>query len=506
MRTRLPLILLCLVVLLTAGLRMGALLDDRTWGDEDYELLEAYGISPREPWPAQFQASGVVRPPTLARALANLAHGDAYPPLLTVTLYALRALPNPIVAARTFFLGLGLALVVVVFAATRALAGSWHALAAATYVALSPLLTISSQQLKWTALAPLLATLAGILLLRCLDSNRWTDWLLYVGALVLLLHTHYFCAWSAPAHALLVAGYARHRWWRFAAAMAMAGALCAPWYLTGLPLQREYVGWYFSEFMSARAHDAWYQPLTPASALSSCAFSFLASLGLQPSLVKTRYLLVLVPVLLGAMVAGLRSLSGGVRRLAWLAAICMGTAVVAQALYAWRLGHTTPLTASYFVPWLPLFMAAVLLGSFELKPRALGLGLALLLLAATAANVLRYHFPDMIARSGSIGDYRAVAAFLSKEDVARTAIVYQRERDAKMMSLFLRSDHLQIIWPAGGQVPTRIARLLVVANADAPAIAPGEGWIAPAPLRQFGATRISLVTRLVDVASAASSR
>jgi hypothetical protein len=495
MRSRLPVLILCLVVLIAAVLRIGTLIDDRTWGDEDYVLLEALGVSPRAPWPSQFLASQVSPTPTLSNGLANLAHGDAYPPLLTVTLFALHGFPNPILAARFLFFVVGLGVVVLVFIAARDLVGPWSAVAAAAYVALSPLLTVASQQIKWSALAPLLATLAGVLLLRCLESSSWTRWALYAAVLVLLLHTHYFCVWIVPAHAVLVGCRARHQLRRFAAMMAVAGALCAPWYLLGLPLQREYVGWYFGDFMAARAHDAWYQPLTVPAVLSSYAYTFFAGLGLQPSLVQTRYLLVLVPLILAGLVAGLRSGTERLRSLAWLGVICMGVALCAQTLYAWRLGHTTPLTASYFVPWLPLFMTAVLLGSLEIRARAVRLGLALLLLGGASANVARFHFPDTIARSGSMSSYRAVADFLSREDVAGTGIVYLRERDAKMMSLFLRSDHLQIIWPAGRAVPPGIDRLLVVASVTAPLLDAGEGWSSPAPLRLFGDTRISLVTR-----------
>src|SRR5882762_4785581 len=192
--TLLPGLLLAFALASALWQRAPALYDDRSWFDEIYVFLESMGISFAEPWPARYVHAELNVSPSLGNVFHHLAHDDAYPPFVHLVTWSFHGAPHPLLAARAFFVLCGLALIGVVYFFGRRLVGPDAAAVLAAYVALSPMLTTTGQELKWYALAPLLATLATFLLIGLGPGGRGR-WAGYVACLLLLVETHYFCVW-----------------------------------------------------------------------------------------------------------------------------------------------------------------------------------------------------------------------------------------------------------------------------------------------------------------------
>ena len=444
-------------------------------------LLEANGIHPLRAWPKQFERSQVHPATSFAAVLDLLANYDVYPPLTTAVIYGLRGLPNPIAAPRLVFLLLGVLLVVLVHDYARAVKGSGMALMAAAYVAASPLLAVTSQQLKWYAVAPFLATLAGLLLLRVtsVPTAGLRSWMAYVGAMALLFHTHYFCLWAAAAHALYVVTQSRHQLPAFLRACGAIAALCAPWYLLALPRQLDFMRWYF-ENLGARPHDSWYQPLTIVTTLASTTYSLLAAAGLQPSFLRVRYMLPLVVILLVCTYRCATAANQGVRRLGRLALITLAVALAAQTACAIDVKSTIPLTFGYFSTWAPLFMMCALFGAQELGRPWARHGATGILLGLTIVNLVQHRYPAKIAEAASLGDLAGVTRVLVDQPRG-TIVAFRRDRDAKVTNLFYRGEMTQLIADRDGTVrpPPSAVRIIFVSRVGDPPSPQLPGWTSP---------------------------
>jgi hypothetical protein len=193
------------------------------------------------------------------------------------------------------------------------------------------MLTSTGQELKWYALAPLLATLATFLLID-LGAHDRVRWAAYVLSLLLLVETHYFCIWIVPAHALFA-------WW------------CRP------ELRRRF----------AVAYGAWMQPATPKPIAASHLYTRLAMIGGEPSPVRARYRIPVAGGVLWLLWRGWFAADPRRRDFVRAGAGTFAVALVAQTVYALHLGQTVPMTATSIAPWCPLVMIATMLGALELK-------------------------------------------------------------------------------------------------------------------------------------------
>ena len=488
-------------------LRIDGVLDDRTWFDENYVVMESNGILFYTPWPLHFTRSALVLHPTLGRMLATLAQYDSYPPLVQIAVFALRELPNQILAVRGFFLVLGLALVPIVYRGLRAvMPAPWRAVVAAAVV-VSPLVTSTNQQIKWYTFAVVLGTVAGLLVLRLERDARWWWWALYAGAMALLVHTHYFLTLIVPAHALFVLGWRRHVLRPFALSMIVVAILALPWFLWAFPRQQALVDWFNTIVLPTMSYNAWTRPLTAGSAAVAYGYAALALVGLQPSPAASRYGLPLLAAAAWLLFAAARSKDRRERELVALALLGVGVSVIGHTAMAVRLHNVIPLKAEYFVTWVPLVLAALVVGVRRLRAPALRVGALAVLLGVGALNTLSFAKPIDQLSENSLSHYRAVTRWLERFPEGETALVYRSDRDAKMMNLFYRGDMLQVIqvcpqtpgWctePATPLAPPpAIRRLVYVSSVGEAGTAPAAGWSRPDVVAVLGETRIEVATR-----------
>jgi hypothetical protein len=171
-------------------------------------------------------------------------------------------------------------------------------------------------------------------------------------------------------------------------------------------------------------------------------------------------------------------------------------AVVGQTLMAWRLGHVVPLTAQYFVLWIPLVLATVVLGARELYgPRAAtrtlvaaGVGLCLVLAGVTVAHT---HYPAVIKQEGRLCRLREVDRLLRELESGESAFVFRSDDDAKLLGLFYRGDGPQVVAPAQlPPLPTHLRRLFLVMPAGTISPQHWPGWTDRGAARSVGCTRI----------------
>jgi len=512
-----PAIVVAALLAVAAFVRIDGVLDDRTWFDENYVVMESNGVRFYTPWPLQFTRSAVGLDPTLGQMLATLAQYDSYPPLVQITVFALRVVPNQILAVRGLFLVLGLALIPIVCWGLRSVMPVRWAAVVAVAVVVSPLVTSTNQQIKWYTFAVVLGTVAGLLVLRLERDMRWW-WALYAGAMALLVHTHYFLTLLVPAHALLVLGWRRRVLQPFVLSMIIVTILALPWFLWAFPRQQALVDWFNTMVLPTMVHNAWTQPLTVGSAAVAYGYATLALVGLQPSLVASRYGL---PLLAGAawlLFAAARSKDRRERELVALALLGVGVSVIGHTAMAVRLHNVIPLKAEYFVTWVPLVLAALVVGVRQLRSPALRAGALGVLLGVGAVNTLSFEKPIDQLSENSLSHYRAVTGWLERFPERETALVYRRDRDAKMMNLFYRGDMLQVIqvcpqtpvWCIAPAIPlappSEITRLVYVSSVRESGTAPAVGWGRPEVVAVVGETRIELAVREQEPTSGVRER
>jgi hypothetical protein len=181
------------------------------------------------------------------------------------------------------------------------------------------------------------------------------------------------------------------------------------------------------------------------------------------------------------------------REAATVALGVFGLALLAQTIYAGRLGHVTPLTAEYFVPWIPLVMMTVVLGASRLRKPFAKAAVVGMLLVGAIGNTLTNHDPQVLFAAHSLNNYRLVAGFLASLPQGDTAVVYRSDRDAKVVNLFYTGNLLQMI--KGGSntgVPPEIARLVLLSSIREPATPSRPGWTPPQVMAVFGETRVEV--------------
>jgi hypothetical protein len=470
-----PVAALVVVLLAAAWCRAPILTDDRTWDDENAVIRQAnalYAVS----LPPVFRSSDVRRDPSFTDMLRSVRSG-AYPPALAATVYLFRGTASPIRSLRLLLFALGLALLVVGYAVSRTAGDPWLAVLATVYLAGSTVLTHSSQQIKWNAVAPLLALAAAWWMLRERPSDLPRVRPAYVAIVALLLHVHYFCIWIVPGHLLWVVLTDRPKLRRAAIEAALALALAAPWYLVALPRQLGFVRGHF-DAVAHRAIDAWNAPLGVVSAGRALGYDLLVGFGGLPSPFEGRYFAPLLLIAAAGIVLALRSRAPGRFRLAMLALTCFGMAAAGQTLYAARVGNVVPLQPHYLSPWYPHLMIGAVVGLAEIGARLWRLLAAALLIGTSIATLASEPIVDGVIESPLPRDYRSLCASArSRVDSSEIALVHPSESEAVLLNLSCVLDGWQGVGSMGmRQLPTTVQTAIVLDRCDGGPVRAEGDW------------------------------
>lgn len=478
---RVSYVLAALVLLLVGGLRARSITDDRTWVDEDAHLLAGFAV----PWlvagPTVFRHADLGSEPTLTSVTTNARENDGYPPVVSWTIFAMRAWPNPVLAMRSVFFVLGLALLVLVFSLVRKLLGPPAAVVALAYVGFSPELMEASQLIKWTALVPVLATAATALLLSLRQEQTTRRWAAYALTMLLLIHTHYFFVWIVPAH-LAFAWWAPKPFWQaFRPRLAAIVALSVPWYLWALPSQQQWMEAYYRTHIPTWSFSSYYRLLTFKTLMAQYAYTLAAAGGFQPSPLRTRLLIPLLPLVPLGVFWAARSANASVRRWTFLAIAPYVLGLLGQTAYAWRYGNTIRLSSIYLIAWSPAVLVTLVLGIFELRRVAVRNALIAGVLGIVAINgvlvIPPQYLPQKSSRYaiGSLSDYRSIVGYIGTLREDETAIVHRSDLRAKMFNLFYAGNMLQLVMPID-KLPAGVSQLVLLSNSEDPSVHVVEGW------------------------------
>jgi hypothetical protein len=247
--------------------------------------------------------------------------------------------------------------------------------------------------------------------------------------------------------------------------------------------------------------DIWAAPLTTTSGLAALTYSAGAILGFVPSLWRSRHMLPVIFLACLLIASALASRNLAVRRFALFSCGPPGVAVLGQTLYALSLGHVAPLTAFYFVPWMPLVMTTVILGARDLcasrvAVRTFAVTAVGLCLALATVTVVHSHVPLAIERSGGVCDLRNLAGVLRSLESEDLAFVFVSERDARRLALYYRGDALQVV--ASGPlppVPDCVRQLVLVTPKDVALPQPWDGWTSRGAVRHVDGNRLTEFVR-----------
>jgi hypothetical protein len=171
-------------------------------------------------------------------------------------------------------------------------------------------------------------------------------------------------------------------------------------------------------------------------------------------------------------------------------------ALVAQTLIAARLGHITPLTAAYVIPWIPLVMVTLIVGASRLARMPTRCAVSAFFLVAAIANTWAHHDPQLVLAERSLNNYRSVATLLASLPEHEAAVVYRSDEDAKLMNLFYSGNLLQMTRVPSTPPPLPgISTLVFVSSVRDPATPALDGWTPPQVTARFGETRVEVAIR-----------
>jgi mannosyltransferase len=201
--------------------------------------------------------------------VATIAADDPHPPLyyLVIHVWGLVAGPTDF-AIRLPSALFGALTVAALYALGRRIGGRATATLAALFAAASPLLVWYDQEARMYALLVLGATVSTLLLHRARQRGAWSAWVLHAAVLATTLHVHYFAAFLAAWHGLLVERATRWRpdRWRALLALALAAGAFVPWLLSTQTL----------------GYQGWMEPVDFENALRRAAWAFAVGTSIYP--------------------------------------------------------------------------------------------------------------------------------------------------------------------------------------------------------------------------------
>jgi len=318
----------------------------------------------------------------------------------------------------------------------RRLAGARAGLVAGLVFALVPSVSRFAQEVRFYALATLVATLATLLLLRALDRPSALRWLAYAVSLALLGYVDVVALSVLAGHAVGVVlrswhhGDRRQLW--FIPAVAAALATCLPVVLAGSAQAGRQVAW------------------IPRPGLDLADFAFFGRNLFYSTSVATA--LIILAVLAWAV--------------AWREAAFMTALAIGPVAAVWLASQGT---YSYFFPRYLLFTVgawAVLagIGLSRLDGRiAVVTVLVIAVLSAGDQQVIRepgaHNWPSYpVGLGGYYVDYASAAAFVARQARAGDGIVYQarEHQDSWLMVGYGLQYYLARDMPNGVPVPRQL--------------------------------------------------
>jgi mannosyltransferase len=384
------------VLALTAG---GAALRFATLGDEGLWYDEALSAV------------------TISGSIGDVFEGleqQALPPVYFLVAWVwVRIFGDGDAALRSLSAVAGTLTIPVAYAAGRELVNRRAGLVAALLVALSPPLVWYSGEARSYALMVLMCALSLLFFARARNGGRPRDLALWVAVSALAFMTHYFSALVVAAEAaLLLAARPRDRAaWGGVAAMAAAGLAMAPYAL----YQRRHGG------------VEWIENTDFTDRVRGAIRVLATGTPMPPQRLATLVLLA------GLVLVALALLRNGAReRRGTIAALAVGTALLALPLAAAAAGSDYVLDRNFLAAWVPFAIAAGAGAAAALSSRravAAGAAAALaVIVVAFAVQDVRLHDDPYRARD----DWKGLAERLGRPADDRIVVVAPRWQAAPL--------------------------------------------------------------------------
>jgi len=357
--------------------------DRAIWYDEAFALLYA-SLSPAQ------MIYGTVTP------VAGAGAADVHPLLYYSLLHGWMGLVggSPL-AARFLSVALGTVTVAILWRLAAWCLDGRTGLAVGLLAAVNPFHVAYSQEARMYALLGLAAVMATWCLLQALQEGRFRWWSLYTVFAALTLYAHNLGAFALLALNLLAV--VRRRWWRRLSTLALADlvalALFSPWLIWVLPGQVDFVRRGY--WLAPPGVEEWVRAtMLPVLTFYEPAPVWLLGLGLFVSL--TLLVLLVLQVWRASARAG------------WFLLLCWVPIISLMFVSRWRPVYLE----RALLPSALFYLVAVgwLLARGGL-PRSLRLGLAALLVAATAGSLGVHYTYARFPRP----PFREVAAYLRKQ-------------------------------------------------------------------------------------------
>jgi mannosyltransferase len=318
----------------------------------------------------------------------------------------------------------------------RRLAGTRAGLTAGLVFAVLPSVSRFAQEVRFYALAVLVATLATLLLLRALERPSWPRWATYAACLALLGCIELVALSVVAGH---IAGAVLRSWQdqdrrqlRFLAAVAAGMAACLPLALAGAAQARDQIGW------------------IPRPGLDLTDFSFFGRNLFYSTSVAAA--LIVLAVLAWAV--------------AWREAAFMTALAIGPVAVVWLASQGS---YSYFFPRYLLFtvgawaiLAGIGLSRLDVRTAAAAV-LVVAILGAGDQQLIRspgaHSWPSFPAGAGgSYPDYAAAAAFVAPRAQPGDGAVYQGAKHGQnfMMIGYGLSYYLSRDMPNGVPFPHQL--------------------------------------------------
>lgn len=435
--------------------------------------LRASGIDRIDIWVDE--ANAILTARNGPSVILQMLRLDSSPPAYYVALHYWMALfGDSEVAVRMFSALGGVATVALVFAVGRRWVSTRAGALAAVFAAASPMAIFASQQARMYSWLPFLALAAVWQLVRYLESDRPRHLVACLVATTLALYTHNFAFHLLPVLAVVVAASGRlwTRWRAWALSAAAIALAYAPWLPT------------FLKQAANENHYAWYLPLWRAYGVPGVVVKTFESYSPAGEFAMFEYKG--APDWLGipaAAFAGLAAFGAvwlyrrraelGAARAQWATIFGLLPIATAIALSSVATPHYVPGRVDQMM--YPAFALLAGVGAAQLRPAALGAGVALAALALGVANRDAFFtdYREYRFRGGDRAMAMAIRARLEPGDVVlctsltRASLAYYlRDVDVPILS-FPRetAGHLGAQndrrWLADPQALRREARIVI---------------------------------------------
>lgn len=346
-------------------------------------LVRFWGLARESIW--LDEATSIMIARMDVRSLIEWVAADIHPPLYYLLLHGWIALGQSEFMVRSLSVLFGVGTVAVTWALAHELFDSRVALFSALLLALSPLHVFYSQEARMYVAVALWSTLGSYLLLLALRGRSRIFWWGYLLANTLALYTHYFALFALLFQVLYALlhiwrgdeGKQTLRWWFFST--LGIGIAFLPWLPT---VVRQVLG----------GGGGWVERSIGKPSIMALVDTWLQfSIGLEgrlyPTILRRAAYLIFAVLLLGAVIAALRSRRDGTRARYRAGVLFCVAAVVLPLGAVWLLSQWKPMyTVRYLLPFLPAYYIWSAAGLSSLKWKGLQTVTAFALLSILATG------------------------------------------------------------------------------------------------------------------------